>query len=176
MIVYTNYKLQTTNYKLQTTNYKRLLASLLVGLPLFVAACTTTQTGSAALTNETHDSVEAKIKDGATTKSQIIAMYGNPVKDFTDSSGHEEYVYDLKSTTNRQGFRNLLSTGANLASMYEGVPTYGAGQVVGNVIAHDSADEKVLTVVFNGNVVYSHSFVDNPNAVPNSAVTATSTL
>ncbi|MBQ5469100.1 MAG: hypothetical protein IIT54_00560 [Acetobacter sp.] len=157
-------------------NYKRLAASLVIGLPFFVAACATTQTGSASIANETHDSVEAKIKDGVTTKSQILAMYGNPVRDFTDSNGREEYVYDLKSTTNRQGFRNLLSAGANLAATYEGVPTYGAGQTVGNVIAHDSADEKVLTVVFNGNVVYSHSFVDNPNAVPNSAVTATSTL
>ena len=157
-------------------NYKRLAASLVIGLPLFVAACTTTQNGSASIANETHDSVEAKIRNGVTTKSQVLAMYGNPVKDFTDSSGHEEWVYDLKSTTNRQGFRNLLSTGANLAAMYEGVPTYGTGQMVGNVVAHDTAEEKVLTVVFNGNVVYTHSFVDNTNAVPNAAVTATNTL
>ena len=123
-------------------SYKRLAASLVIGLPLFVAACA--ESGNTSIKNATYASVDAKIHDGVTTKDQVRAMYGDPAKVAFTDSGHEEWQYIFM--TGRTDARNFIP-------------------VVGDLVQRGHGHEKTLTIIFNGNVVWHH-------ALSNSAVSS----
>ena len=115
-------------------NYKRLAASLVIGLPLFVAACA--ESGNTSIKNATYASVDAKIHDGVTTKDQVRAIFGDPARVFFTGGGFEEWQYVFTKThmyaTNYIPIVNLFRSG-------------GKGY------------KKTLTIIFNGNVVWHHA-------------------
>lgn len=124
---------------IKTINYKHFLASLIVGLPLFVTACA--NLGNKSIENATYVSVDAKIKDGVTTKEQVRAIFGDPARVFFTGGGFEEWQYVFTKThmyaTNYIPIVNLFRSG-------------GKGY------------KKTLTIIFNGNVVWHHALSRSP--------------
>ncbi|MGY6770188.1 hypothetical protein [Komagataeibacter xylinus] len=101
---------------------------------LLVSGCASA--GNTSIKNETGATIDQKIHDNVTTKQQVRDMFGDPMDTHFTDSGHEEWKYS---------FVTSKANGTNF------IPYYGA-------FSNGShGQEKSLTIIFNGNVVWHHT-------------------
>jgi len=120
----------------------RVILSLII---FGVVGCSSTA-GNNTISNENKQSVSAKIKNGKTTKNEVLALFGNPVRETTTGSNEEQWLYssyksDMTALT-YVPIINLFSSGADTQS-------------------------KSLTVTFKGDKVSDWNFSSNSDSVHN---------
>lgn len=117
---------------------KRIAMIALIATSLILAGCASS--GNKHLQKETETSVQTKIVEGKTTKSEVKAMFGSPeAVSFTDG-GNEIWKY---------AFAKIKISGKSF------IPFYG--------LFHNGATgtKKELTILFNGDVVKKYTMSES---------------
>lgn len=117
---------------------KRIAIISIISLSLLMAGCASS--GNKHLQKETETSVQAKIIEGKTTKSEVKGMFGSPEGvNFTDG-GNEIWKY---------AFAKVKVSGKTF------IPFYG--------LFHNGASgtKKELTILFNGDVVNKYTMSES---------------
>ncbi|GBQ21299.1 lipoprotein [Acetobacter estunensis NRIC 0472] len=121
------------------SRFRPVAGVVILSCALTLAACATS--GNTTLKNETDATIDQKIHDGVTTRDQVRALFGPPLRTTFTDSGHEEWEYS---------FTKQVTDGENF------IPIYGD--------LHQSwhGHQKNLTVIFDGNVVWHHAMNTSP--------------
>ena len=117
---------------------KHIAKITVVALSILLAGCMSS--GNKQLKKETETSVQAKIIEGKTTKSEVKGMFGSPEGvNFTDG-GNEIWKY---------AFAKVKVSGKTF------IPFYG--------LVHNGATgtKKELTILFNGDVVKKYTMSES---------------
>ncbi|EXU75285.1 outer membrane protein assembly factor BamE domain-containing protein [Erwinia mallotivora] len=110
-----------------------------------IAGCSSTA-GNHSISNETKQSVSTKIKNGKTTKNEVLASFGKPGRETSTGSNEEQWLYssyksDMTALT-YVPIINLFSSGSDTQS-------------------------KSLTVTFKGDKVSDWNFSSKSDSVHN---------
>lgn len=116
---------------------KKVLTTIVISLTL--AGCISS--GNESLKKETEVSIQPKIIEGLTTKSEVKAMFSSPLRTLFTENGKEIWIYELADSS------------ADAVSYIPVVNWFGSSV---------SGIKKELVVMFDGDKVQRYSMSESP--------------
>ncbi|MFV0480513.1 MAG: outer membrane protein assembly factor BamE [Campylobacteraceae bacterium] len=98
--------------------FSKLVASVIfAGLVGIVFSGCVQKSGSMGIQDISVHEIDAKMKKGKTTQTDVQQLYGNPTKKSLDQNGNEQWVYEYSET--KRGVLEYVGLGSGVSDGYK---------------------------------------------------------